>query len=210
MSVKHMVESELTRETEIFRENLHQFNISHHKSHMTLTGIEFAPPLQGKSATNRLNCDFAYSRGLNPKDGGRVPMRREEEQLRQECWSHTACADTGHWWRHTPNCGMTAISKATRHRTRTATVPTEGFRMFHRSRLHRNRLMLSSQLFPHNHIPSTQLLRTIQHQDTAATSPYVTFWGRTKHVLRVRVCSTPESIISGHGIVTMSFENVGT
>jgi hypothetical protein len=43
MSVEQLVEWELAQETEVLGENLPQYHV-HHKSHMTLPGIEPEPP----------------------------------------------------------------------------------------------------------------------------------------------------------------------
>jgi hypothetical protein len=44
MSVEQLVEWELSGETEVLGENQPQCHFVHHKSHMTLTGIEPRPP----------------------------------------------------------------------------------------------------------------------------------------------------------------------
>jgi hypothetical protein len=44
MSTKHLLERELTRETETIGEHLPQCHVVHHKSHITLPGIELGPP----------------------------------------------------------------------------------------------------------------------------------------------------------------------
>jgi hypothetical protein len=42
--VEQLVESRLGGETEVFGENLPQPHFAHHKSHMTLPGLESGPP----------------------------------------------------------------------------------------------------------------------------------------------------------------------
>jgi hypothetical protein len=44
MTVEQSVECELAGETEVLGENLSQCYFVHHKSHMTLTGLEPRPP----------------------------------------------------------------------------------------------------------------------------------------------------------------------
>jgi hypothetical protein len=168
-----IVESELARKTEIIGENLHKCDIFHHKFHMTLTGIEFAAPCKGSQRLTSwvvallILADLILTIGAeSPRDGKRISYVTNAGSTRPV---RTPAIDTS-------NYGKTAISKARRHRTRTATVPTEGSEIFHRSQLYRHHLTLRSQLFPHNHIPSTPLFGTVQ--DTAANYLHVTFWDR--------------------------------
>jgi hypothetical protein len=44
MSVKLSVKSEFAWETEVLGENLPQCQFTHHKTHMSLPGIELGPP----------------------------------------------------------------------------------------------------------------------------------------------------------------------
>jgi hypothetical protein len=45
MNMEHLVELELTEETEVLGENLPQCHFVHHKSYITWPGIEPGPPM---------------------------------------------------------------------------------------------------------------------------------------------------------------------
>jgi hypothetical protein len=57
MIVEQSVECELAGETEVFQENLPQYHVVHHKSHMTWAGLEPGQPRsEARNMSNNIFC----------------------------------------------------------------------------------------------------------------------------------------------------------